>query len=80
MSDPFVTPWTVAPQDPLAMGFSRQVYWSGLPFPSLGDLPDPGMELGSRALQSDSLLLSYLWKPTNVGTDLQIEDASEDTN
>ena len=80
MSDPFVTPWTVAPQDPLAMGFSRQVYWSGLPFPSLGDLPDPGMELGSPALQSDSLPLSYLWKPTNVGTDLQIEDASEDTN
>ena len=50
MSDPFVTPWTVAPQDPLAMGFSRQVYWSGLPFPSLGDLPDPGMETEPSAL------------------------------
>ena len=80
MSDPFVTPWTVAHQAPLSMGFSRQVYWSGLPFPSPGGLPDPGIEPGSPALQSDSLLLSYLWKPTNVGTDLQTEDASEDTN
>ena len=49
----FVTPWTVAHQDPLSMEFSRQEYWSGLPFPSLGDLLDPGMEftsLGSPAL------------------------------
>ena len=44
------TPWTVAYQDPLSMGFSRQEYWSGLPFPSPGDLPDPGIELGSPAL------------------------------
>ena len=43
----FVTPWTVAPQAPLLMGFSRQEYWSGLPFPSPGDLPDPGTEPGS---------------------------------
>ena len=50
-----VTPWTVACQAPLSMGFSRQEYWSGLPFPSLGDLPDPGMEPGSPALQADSL-------------------------
>ena len=42
----FVTPWTVACQVPLSMGFSRQEYWSGLPFPSSGDLPDPGIELG----------------------------------
>ena len=41
------TPWTVACQDPLSMGFSRQEYWSGLLFPSPGDLPDPGMEPGS---------------------------------
>ena len=39
-----VTPWTVAHQAPLSMGFSRQEYWSGLPFPSPGDLPNPGME------------------------------------
>ena len=40
----FVTQWTVARQAPLSMGFSRQEYWSGLPFPPPGDLPDPGME------------------------------------
>ena len=40
----FVTPWTVAYQAPLSMGFSRQQYWSGLPFPSPGDLPNPGIE------------------------------------
>ena len=41
----FVTPWTVAHQAPLSMGFSRQEYWSGLPFPPPGDLPHPGIEL-----------------------------------
>ena len=51
-----MTPWTVAHQAPLSMEFSRQEYWSGLPFPSLGDLPDPGMEPRSPALQADSLL------------------------
>ena len=50
MSDSFVTPWTVACQVPLSMGFSRQDYWSGLTFPSLGDLPDSEIELGSPAL------------------------------
>ena len=45
----FVTPWTVARQAPLSMGFSRQQYWSGLLFPTPGDLPDPGMEPGSLA-------------------------------
>ena len=50
----FATPWTVAHQAPLSMGFSRQEYWSGLPFPSPGDLPNPGIELGSPALQADS--------------------------
>ena len=44
------TPWTVACQAPLAMGFSRQEYWNGLPFPSPGDLPDPGIEPGSPRL------------------------------
>ena len=50
----FATPWTVAYQAPLSMGFSKQEYWSGLPFPS-GDLPDPGIELRSPALQADAL-------------------------
>ena len=49
------TPWTVAHQAPLSMGFSRQEYWSGLPFPSPGDLPNPGIELGSPAFQADDL-------------------------
>ena len=51
-----VTPWTVACQSPLSMGFSRQEYWSGLPCPSPGDLPDPGIEPRSPALEADSLL------------------------
>ena len=50
-----VTPWTVACQAPLSMEFSRQGYWSGLPFPSPGDLPDPGIEPGSPSLQADAL-------------------------
>ena len=47
MFDSFATPWTVACQAPLSMGFPRREYWSGLLFPSPGDLPDPGMEPGS---------------------------------
>ena len=50
----FAALWTVACQAPLFMGFSRQEYWSGLPFPSPGDLPDPGIEAGSPTLQADS--------------------------
>ena len=50
-----MTPWTLAPQVPLSMGFSRQEYWSRLPFPSPGDLPDPGIEPRSPALQADTL-------------------------
>ena len=50
----FATPWTVAHQAPLSVEFSRQEYWSGLPFPSTGDLPDPGIEPRSPALQADS--------------------------
>ena len=50
-----VTPWTVAYHAPLSMGFSRQKYWSGLPSPFPGDLPDPGIKPGSLALQVDSL-------------------------
>ena len=55
-----MTPWTVAHQAPLSMGFSRQKYWSELPFPSPGDLPDPGIESRSPALQADSLLSELL--------------------
>ena len=55
MSDS-VNQWTVACQAPLSMGFSRQEYWSGLLFPSPGDLPEPGIKLRSPALQADSLL------------------------
>ena len=52
----FATPWNVACQTPQSIGFSRQEYWSGLPFPSPRDLPDPGIEPGSPASQRDSLL------------------------
>ena len=51
----FETSWTVAYQASLSMGFSRQEYQSGLPFPSPGDLPDPGIKLGSPTLQADAL-------------------------
>ena len=51
----FATPWTVAYQASLSMGFSRQEYWSGLPFPSPGDLPDPGIKPRSPALQAEAL-------------------------
>ena len=57
------TPWTVACQAPLSMGFSRREYWSGLPFPSPGDLPDPGIEPWSPALQADSLPTELWGKP-----------------
>ena len=50
VSDSFATPWTVACQSPLFMGFPRQEYWSGLPFSSAGDLPNPGIEPVSPAL------------------------------
>ena len=65
----FVTLWTVAHQAPLSMGFSRQEYWSGLPFPPPGDLPDPGIEPmipAAPALQVDSLLLSHQGSSKNT--------------
>ena len=55
------TLWTVACLAPLSMGFSRQECWSGLPCPSPGALPDPGIELWSPALQADSSPLSHIW-------------------
>ena len=54
-----VTPWTVACQAPPSMVFATQEYWSGLPFHSPGDLPDPGIKPMSPALQADSLPLSH---------------------
>ena len=52
----FIQNWTIAHQGPLSMGFPGQEYWSGLPFPSPGDLPDPGIEPRYPVLQADSLL------------------------
>ena len=60
----FATPWTIAHQTPLSMGFSRQKYWSGLPCPPPGDLPDPRVESGSPALQADSLPSEPPGKPS----------------
>ena len=57
------TPWAIACQAPLSMGFSRQEYWKGLIFPSPGDCPNPGIELGSPALQVDSLPTELQRKP-----------------
>ena len=57
------TPWTVAHQVPLSIGFSRQEYWSGLPSPFPGRLPNPGIEPGSPVLQADSLLSQLLLAP-----------------
>ena len=64
-----VTPWTVACQAPLSVEFSRQEYQRGLPFPSPGDLPDPGIKLGSPALQVDSLPTEASGKPPRENTD-----------
>ena len=57
----FAIPWTVACKAPLSLGFSRQQYWSGLLFPSPGDLLNPGIEPASLALQADSLLTELLF-------------------
>ena len=61
-----VTPWTVALQAPLSMGFSRQENWSGLPFPPPGDLPNQGSNLSLLQWQAASLPLSHLGSLTNV--------------
>ena len=59
----FATAWIIAYQAPPSMGFSRQEYWSGLPFPSPGDLPNPGIEPGSPALRADTLTSEPPGKP-----------------
>ena len=88
ISDSFATSWTAACQAPLSMGFPMQEYWSGLPFPSPGDLSDPGIELGSPASAGvDSLPLSHQGSPhwniskpwkkeilTQVTTQMKLED------
>ena len=65
------SPRTVAHQAPLSMGFSRQEYWSRLAFPSPGDLPNPGLEPGSLALQADSLP-TELWGKPGLQLEIQI--------
>ena len=65
------SPWTVAHQTPLSMEFSRQEYWGGLPFPSPGDLPDPGIKPGFPVLQADSCGLYHItltiWYQSHAG-------------
>ena len=63
MSNSFATPWTVAHQAPLSMGFPRQEHWSGLPFPSPGDLPDPGIKPVSLALAGGFFITEPPGKP-----------------
>ena len=66
MSNSFLTPWTVALQPLLSMGFSRQEYWNGFPFPSPGDLSDPGIESAtptSPALAGRFFTTEPPWKP-----------------
>ena len=65
-----VTPWTVAYEAPLSMGFSRQEYWSGVSFPSPGDLPNPGIEHSSPQVQADSLPTEPPGTATNCHTSL----------
>ena len=61
-----MTPWTVVCQAPLSMGFSKQEYWSGLPFPFPGDLPDPRIKPGSPALHADTLPTELQGKLSNI--------------
>ena len=63
----FVTPWTAACPAPLSMGFPRQEYWSGLPFPPPGDLPDPGMGSTSPALAGGFFICWATWEAPNAG-------------
>ena len=81
----FVIPWTVARQVPLSKGFPRQEYWSGLPFPSPGDLLNPGIKPMTPALQADSLPLSHLGsqgihveKNRNLPNDCQLGSSLEE--
>ena len=66
-----LTPWTVAGQPPVSLGFPRQEYCSGVPFPSPGDLPDPGMEPASPALAGKFLTIEPPEKPKKVFSETQ---------
>ena len=74
----FVTPWTVACQAPLSMGFSRQEYWSGLPCPPPGDLPDPGIEPSS--LMSPASAGGFFTTSATGGTESLSGSALSNTN
>ena len=76
----FAAPWTVACQAPLSTGFSRQERWSGLPFPSPGDFPSPGIEPGSPALQTDALLSEPPGKPYDLSSPNNYTNYTELTN
>ena len=65
-----MTPWTVACQSPLSMGFPRQEYWSALPFPSPGDLPHPRIETASPVLAGGFFATEPSWKPNNENINL----------
>ena len=80
MSDSFTTPWTVAHQAPLYLRFPRQEHWSGFPFPSLGDLPDPRFEPVSPALQAKSLPLSHPGNPIDIYSILHFKKKSVTIN
>ena len=75
-----MTPWTAAHQAPLSMRFSRQGYWSGLLFPSPGDLPNPEMEPRSPALQADPLLTELQGKPQEYTEELYKKDLHDPDN
>ena len=81
-----MTPWTVTHQAPLSMEFSRQEYWSELPFPIPGDPPSPGIKLGSPTLQADSVWSELPGKPMEVkylytiNYNTLMKDIEEDTN
>ena len=66
----FATPWTIVHQAPLSMGFPRQEYWSGLPFSTPGDLPDPGIKLTSPALAGGFFTTEPSGKPSGKTTSM----------
>ena len=77
MFESSVTPWTVAHQAPLSMGFPRQEYWSGLSFPSQGDLPNPGIEPASPALAGR---FCSFFTPESPGSGTYYQKNSQDKN
>ena len=75
----FATPWTIAHQALPSMGFSRQEYWSGLPFPSPGDLPDPGIKPKSPALEADALTSESPGKPSAMKSESESRSVMSDS-